>query len=153
MQHPYDPLDALAHAIAAMPPLAAMGVAVRDYDGERLTLAAPLAQNVNDKGCAFGGSINSLATIAAWGLAWLALYDRQLEADTYVQDSGIRYLAPLFGELVATAKRVDGSWDEFAAQLAGRGRARAVIEAAVALPEGGEAARFSGRFVAVRRSG
>ena len=142
-------LHALAREIAAMPPLAAMGVELRGFDGQRLRLAAPLSRNVNDKGCAFGGSLNSVMTIAAWGLAWLALAARGQRADTYVQDSTIRYLAPLFGDLEAEAWLAEGDWDGFTAQLAGRGRARALIAAEIALPRGGPAATFSGRFVAV----
>jgi len=145
-------LATLAREIAAMPPLAAMGVSVHGYDDACLVLAAPLSLNVNDKGCAFGGSINSLATIAAWGLAWLALATRGLEADTFVQDSTIRYLAPLYGDLHARARLAGGDWDGFADQLAARGRARAVIEATLATAEGTPAAVFNGRFVAIRRT-
>lgn len=142
---------ALSREIAAMPPLVAMGVQVLAYGDEGLRLAAPLSRNINDKGCAFGGSINSLATIAAWGLAWLALGERGLRADTYVQDSSIRYLAPLHADLVATARLAGGGWDGFAAQLAERGRARASIAVDIALPDGAPAAVFTGRFVAILR--
>ncbi len=38
-----------------------------------LTLAVPLAPNINDKGCAFGGSLTSLMTLASWGVVELAL--------------------------------------------------------------------------------
>ena len=51
----------------------AMAISVVAYDGESLTMAAPLAPNVNDKGCAFGGSLVSLMTLAGWGLVKLAL--------------------------------------------------------------------------------
>ena len=97
---------AFAHAhfdslLAAIPLTRTMQIALRDYDGDSLTLAAPLAPNVNDKGCAFGGSLASVATLAGWGLVALKLKSLQIDCEIYVQDSTIRYLAPVWGELVA----------------------------------------------------
>ena len=58
----------LEHELLSQIPLTrAMQLRVVDYDGSTLRLAAPLAPNVNDKGCAFGGSLASLLTLACWG--------------------------------------------------------------------------------------
>src|SRR3546814_17074004 len=51
-----------------MPPVRAMAVQVVSVTPDRVCLRAPLAANVNDKGCAFGGSIAGLMTLAGWGL-------------------------------------------------------------------------------------
>lgn len=146
--------DALLAELAAhydgMPPTRAMGVRVLDYDGARLRLSAPLALNVNDKGCAFGGSLAGLMTLAAWGLATLKLGEAGQHAEVYVADSQVRYLAPLYDALVAEATLAEGeSWAEFLAAIAARGRARATLTARVCLPGGGEATVFSGRFAAL----
>ena len=144
-------LDALRAALAAMPPVAAMQLAVVGYDGVRLRTSAPLAPNVNDKGCAFGGSLNSLMTITAWGLCFLRLHASGVRADTFVQDSSIRYLAPLYADLEAEAwMAADSDAAAFASQLRLRGRARAQLAARVLLPDGADAATFHGRFVALR---
>jgi thioesterase domain-containing protein len=129
-------------------PLArAMQVRVVDYDGERLTLAAPLPPNVNDKGCAFGGSLASLLILAGWGL--LVLKRGTDDCDIYVQDSTIRYLAPVWTELRAEARlAAEESWDAFAAALADRGRGRIAIQARVPDPQGGDACVLTARFVA-----
>lgn len=144
--------DALAHLDAhyqSMPPVAAMHVAIVGYDGDRLRLRAPLAANVNDKGCAFGGSLGSLMTLAAWGLVSLRLQKAGIAADVYVADSEIRYRAPLYADLEAEAELdVDASWDDFLATLRQRGRARTYLVARVPLPDGGVAAEFSARYVA-----
>lgn len=145
-------LQSLRHYCASMPPVAAMGVGVSGYDGERLTLHAPLAANVNDKGTAFGGSLTSLMTVAGWGLVTLQLQLRDLAAEVYVADSAIRYLAPLRDDLLADARLGEGeSWASFFATLAARGRARVQVEAEVRLPDGGVATTLSGRFVAIAR--
>lgn len=145
-------LDAIAAHYRSMPPVAAMDVRILGYDGDALRLHAPLARHVNDKGCAFGGSLVSLMTLAGWGLVTLRLEHAGIAADVFVADSDVRYLAPLFADLQAEA-RLDGdaSWDEFIDTLHTRGRARALLRARVPLPEGGVATECTARYVAVAR--
>lgn len=133
----------------AMPPVAAMQVRIDHYDGERLRLHAPLSHHVNDKGCAFGGSLNSLMTLASWGLVSMRLEAAGLRSDVYVADNRVRYLAPLYADLEAEAEvSPEASWDDFIAGLRSRGKARTHIHAHVRLPDGGIAAEFRARFVA-----
>lgn len=136
----------------SMPPVALMQLSVDGYADHRLTLRAPLSHHVNDKGCAFGGSLASLMTLAGWGLVWLELEAAGLEADIYVADSRIRYLAPLYDDLQATATAAaDADWSGFVAQLRERGRARIELVASVPLPNGRIATDFTGRYVAIAR--
>ena len=146
-------LAALEREIATSIPLARMmGVAVSGGDGASLTLSAPLAPNVNDKGCAFGGSLVSLMTLAGWGLVKLAL-DRQGRAcDIYVQDSDVRYLAPVWNDFTAVARLVDReSFTAMSEALTARGRARTRVRCVVPLPDGTAAATLEARFVAIER--
>jgi thioesterase domain-containing protein len=137
---------------AAMPPLTAMQVELRRFDGERLYLRAPLAANVNDKGSAFGGSLSSLMTIAGWGLATLKLQQAGFDADVYVADSTVRYRAPLLHDLHGEAwLDPHARWDDFVETFRRRGKARAPLRAQVLLPEGGVAAELSGRYVALAK--
>ena len=150
-----DSSAALRHLDAhyqAMPPVAAMQLSIAGYDGQRLRLRAPLSANVNDKGCAFGGSLGSLMTLAAWGLVTLRVQDAGMQADVFVADSRIRYLAPLFEDLSAEAElEHSATLDDFLATLRERGRARTELVARVPLPDGGVAAEFAARYVAFRK--
>jgi len=150
-----DALRALDAHYQAMPPVASMQLRIAGYDGRVLALEAPLASHVNDKGCAFGGSLVSLLTLAGWGLVTLHVQQAGLEADVFVADSEVRYLAPLFADLRAQARIEEGaSWDDFVAGLRERGRASTTVIATVPLPEGGVATTCRARFVAiVRRHG
>lgn len=140
-------LTALSRHYDAMPPVRAMGVEVLDFDGEVLRLRAPLAANVNDKDCAFGGSLCGLMTLAGWGLASLRMGQAGYAPDVYVADSQVRYLAPLYADLVAEARLAEGqSWDGVVASFAERGRARVTLEACVRLPGGGLACSLTGRY-------
>jgi len=138
--------------LAAIPLARAMALSVSAYDGDSLTLSAPLVPNINDKGCAFGGSLVSLMTLAGWGLVKLAL-DRQGRAcDIYVQDSDVRYLAPVWNDFDAVARLVDReSFLAMAEALTSRGRARTRVRCVVPLPDGSAAATLEARFVAIER--
>ena len=145
--------ELLAQALRKIPLTAALQVEFHHYDGDELVLAAPLAPNVNDKGCAFGGSLASLLTLAGWGLILLKLEAARIDCDIYVQDSNIRYLAPLWGDLRAhaTVAAEEAPWSTFLATLAARGRAR--IRVACRTPTDGDddACTLDARFVAILR--
>lgn len=147
-----EALQELREYCRDMPPVAAMRADVEDYRDGRLRLSAPLSANVNDKGTAFGGSLTSLMTVAGWGLVTLNLRLAGLKTEVFVADSQIRYVAPLYADLVAEAAFAPGqSWEAFLDTLVQRGRARIQVEASVRLPEGGVATTLSGRFVAIAK--
>ena len=136
-----------------MPPVATMQVSVAGWDGRRLALSAPLAAHVNDKGCAFGGSLVSLATLAAWGLVTLQVEAAGLDADVFVAASEVRYRAPLFADLRAEARLEDGaSWQDFIDTLRARGRASTHLLVTVPLPDGGVATEARLRYAAILRT-
>ena len=146
-----DGLQSLNAQYAAMPPVAAMRLRAVARDGDGLRLHAPLAANVNDKGCAFGGSMASAMTLAGWGLLTLRLAEAGLAAEVYVADSQLRYLRPLYADLLAEASLApDTDWDAVLRGLRERGRARASVQARVLDPEGRVVADFVGRFAALR---
>ena len=143
--------QALDDRLRSMPPVRAMALQFHAYDGTRLHLRAPLASNINDKGSAFGGSLASVATLSAWALASMKLFETgHGRADVYVQDSTLRYLAPLYEDLVAGATLEPGQdWADFIATYAQRGKARARLQAEIRSADGTLACQFEGRFVAL----
>lgn len=138
--------------LADIPLARAMQLRVHAHSGDELALAAPLAPNINDKGCAFGGSLVSLLTLAGWGLIVLKLAALDRACDVYVQDSTVRYLAPVWTDFIASARLAAGeSWAAFADTLAARGRARLRVACAVTLDDGSDACTLEARFVAIVR--
>lgn len=135
--------------LADIPLAQAMALELADWDGRRLLLTAPLAPNRNDKGCAFGGSLASLMTLAGWGSTVLRMGDLAEGAEVYVQDSQIQYLAPVWQDIEIHAWAEDEDNDAFRAAYRGRGRARTRIQAECRLADGVVAAALSARFVAI----
>lgn len=136
----------------AMPPVAALELRpARLHDG-MLMLSAPLTRHVNDKGCAFGGSLTSLMTLAGWGLVNVHLRAAGLAAEVYVADSHVRYLKPVYSELRARARLAEGEvWAAFLERLRGRRKAVIAIDGEVALDDGNLACCAQSRYVAVAR--
>ncbi|WP_257389221.1 thioesterase domain-containing protein [Tahibacter caeni] len=134
-------------------PLArAMQLRIAAHAPDRLAMSAPLAPNINDKGCAFGGSLASLLTLSCWALVVLRLRAAGEDCDVYVQDSQLRYLAPVWGELRAESQLANGeNWDDFFAMLGARGKGRLRVVATVADEAGKPATTLDARFVALRR--
>jgi thioesterase domain-containing protein len=145
----YQDIDAY---LQSMPPVAVMDLRFGGFDDGVLTLTAPLARHVNDKGCAFGGSMVSMMTLAAWCVVMLRLRQSGIDAEVFVADSQVKYRAPLFDDLVAEARLADdASWDGFVAKLRQSGRASLPLAASVRLPDGGVAAESRSRYVAVAK--
>lgn len=135
-------------------PLArAMNAHIAGFDGECMTMTAPLEPNINDKGCAFGGSLATLMTLTCWALVETRLRQRGSDCDVFVADSTVRYLAPVWDDLRAEAKLAPGAdWAPFFATLDARGRARADFTCVVPGPDGKPMASLDARFVAKRRA-
>ncbi|MES2404786.1 MAG: YiiD C-terminal domain-containing protein, partial [Pseudomonadota bacterium] len=122
-----------AHILENIPLADAMNLKVRRYTGDLLEMTAPLTPNVNDKGCAFGGSMASLLTLAGWGLIELGLSAQDLECDIYVGDSHLRYHEPVWSELRGAARFAEpDSLARLAFALRGRGKGYAEVVCEIA---------------------
>jgi len=131
-----------------IPLAAAMGVVIRRLDEEVLELVAPLGPNRNHMGSAFGGSLQSLATLAGWGVALMAAGDPDA-SHVVIRDAQMRFRVPVCGELVAAAAMpTPDAIAAFRAVLVGRGHARLTVPVTIRGPNDTVAARFVGEFVA-----
>jgi thioesterase domain-containing protein len=129
----------------------AMQLSIAAWDGASLRMSAPLMPNVNDKGCAFGGSLVSVMTLACWSLIRLAAEQAGEECDIYVQDSSVRYLNPVWSDFSAEARlATNQSWASFFSTLQSRGKARLSAQCEIRLADGTIASSLNARFVALR---
>jgi thioesterase domain-containing protein len=129
----------------------AMGLRVVAHDDAGFTVEAPVALNSNHLRTAFGGSINAVATLAAYGFLWVELNDAV--AHVVVAESSIRFRRPVRETIRATCPRPDANdLAAFRRDFAEKGKARITLR--VHVTESGEtAAEFEGRFVARENQG
>ena len=128
-----------------------MGIIVEAADETAVVLRAPLAPNANHKGTAFGGSLYSIAVLTGW--AWITrfLATRKLDAEAVIQESSMRFLAPVHGEMRSSIEIPgEAEIDKFQKMLlrAARGRIRLQVN----LHAGATLATvFDGLFAAAMR--
>lgn len=135
---------------ATIPQVVQMQVKVAAFDTAGLTLAAPLAPNINHEQTAFGGSIGSLGTLACWGYLWLLLEDEP-QLHIVVNEAHIRYLKPVTTALIACcAAPAAEAQQRFLDTLARRDKARIELKASIG-QDGVVCADYLGSFVAYRQ--
>ena len=124
----------------------AMGVRVVAHDENQFIVEAPVALNSNHLRTAFGGSINAVATLAAYGLLWLEFRERDVHV--VVAESSIRFLRPVRTTIRAICRRpAPDELRAFQTKFENQGKAR--INLRVSVEEDGQmTAEFEGDFVA-----
>ena len=88
--------------VAHVPLTQFMELDVDSYDGQQLTLKAPLEPNINDKQTAFGGSLFNACVMTCWGFAYLKTLEAKLDGNQVVVSGNIKYKRPVTGEIKAT---------------------------------------------------
>ncbi len=148
-----DPIrnaDQLETLIAdGIPLVRCMGVKVREFDGTRLGLWAPLAPNANVHGTGFAGSVYAMGVLTGWGLVTLQLGLREVRADIVVANASVRYLRPVDGDLHASCEMSPEQLGDAMARLERRGMARFTLSTQIG-PAQAPQASVEGHY-AVRR--
>jgi thioesterase domain-containing protein len=128
-----------------IPIVAAMGVTVDHYDGESLTVRAPLAPNRNIHGTTFAGSLYTACVLTGWGRIWLALRERGLPGTIYAAESTIRYRKGVTSDFVCRCALDVGAAGAGLDKLATAGRTN--FELACTIESGTKlAVSFTGRY-------
>lgn len=142
------PEDIQTFLYGKIPLTRAMGVAVDSYDHDRLVITAPLAENHNHLGTAFGGSLAAIATLAGYCLLWLELGDK--DAHIVIRSSKVSYDRPVRGQIRATCTRPgDAAMNRFRKTYERTAKAR--IRLAVTIEEDGNVCvEFEATYVALR---
>jgi thioesterase domain-containing protein len=131
----------------SIPIVAKLGVQIQDYNDEVIRVVAPLSENFNYQGTAFGGSLNTIALLPCY--LWANKICKPLCFKSLViQDSSIQYLKPVDNNFIAIAKRPEGE-EVFIKILKRRKSARITIHSFIKPVDRDEVCvKFTGRFVA-----
>ena len=116
---------------------------------EPLTVSAPLAPNLNDKGTGFAGSLFSVAALAGWALVMRWCAAESVEAEVVLQSSTARFLAPARADFRAIAHEPSGGErDKLRRMLSRSGRGRTEISVDVKCHEA-LVMTFSGAYAVI----
>ena len=87
-----------------IPLLTAMHLSFVSFKDLTLTMEAPLAPNINNKGTAFGGSIASICLFGGWAVSTLAFMDNDIyNTEIVVYENQMTFEQPARGHLMVNA--------------------------------------------------
>jgi thioesterase domain-containing protein len=128
----------------------ALGITVVDAGLDEIVITAPLQQNLNHRGTAFGGSIAAVAILCGWSLVYTRLDAENEKPTIVIQHSEIRYLKPILASFTARARLADAEkWTQFLGTLSRHGKARTKVIVEIEA-ENGLSATFQGIYVSLR---
>lgn len=134
----------------AIPLTQAMGITVERYTGRELTILAPLANNFNHLGTAFGGSLYIACVLSCWGLLFLRLREAGIRGSIVIREGRVEYLRPVTGDIFATGTMPsDDEFHRFLEVFDRTGKAKMTFSSIID-GEGGPAVRFEGEFALVK---
>jgi thioesterase domain-containing protein len=126
----------------------AMEVEVVEATDNGVTLAAPLAPNINHRETVFGGSASAVAILSAWTLMYVRLKNEQLNVRIVIQKNTMAYERPITGTFTASATIPDAMvWRRFVETLRRKSRARFTVRSTLHR-DAEKVGQFEGDFVA-----
>ncbi len=112
-----------------MPLLDFMQVEAKGWDGQILTLSAPLEPNRNDKNTAFAGSIASLSTVTGWALLMLWCNREFGPCQVAVYHAELRYRYPITDHFQASAHLPsEAALNQLRKRMASHGKGRVDVQ-------------------------
>ena len=83
-----------------------MDIRIDTYNKNELITKAPLAININDKGTAFGGSLNTMTIISAWSMCWLISQELGFDSKNIVIiENKSSFKAPVTKNIICNTQR------------------------------------------------
>ncbi|GMV81250.1 MAG: hypothetical protein AMXMBFR7_24340 [Planctomycetota bacterium] len=135
---------------ANLPLTKAMGVTVQELAETHIRLGAPLLPNLNHKKTAFGGSLESLATVTAWSTLHVDLCRQGLRAELVIRQCEMSFLHPIDCDFSARAEFPSEADRARFRKLYDRRGMGSFTMACQVEAAGQISARFVGQFVAVK---
>lgn len=110
-------------------PLSAhLGAKVAAYDGNSVSLSAPLAPNLNHRNTVFGGSMSVLAILSGWTLLHIKLHEEKIQCRLVIQKTSCNFLEPIADDFISTSAVPAGeAWGKFVRTLKKHGKARIAV--------------------------
>lgn len=110
-----------------------MGITTLEASDKKVVLQAPIANNINDKLTAFGGSLHAVATLACWSLIYMNLKIECLDGvQVFISESQVDYLSPVTKDFSAECRFPDESeWNAFMKMFKRKGKARITLHSKI----------------------
>ena len=115
-----------------IPLTAHLGAVVESFDGETVSISAPLNPNINHRNTAFGGSLSALGILSGWTLLFMKLKECGIKNRLVIQKSSFDFQNPVDEDFIATCSLPETkTWEHFIKTLSKHGRARITVQSRI----------------------
>lgn len=105
---------------------------IKHQEPGSISIGAPLAENINHRNSAFGGSLSAIGILSGWALIFVELKRRGLQNQLVIQRSSFEYLEPVTADFEAVSTFPSSiELDRFIKMFQRKGKARITIETKV----------------------
>jgi len=127
----------LAYIQQHIPITANLGVEIKSFDGNEIIITAPLEENKNLHGTAFGGSQAAIGILTGWALIYLKLKQLGINNDLVIQKSEYDFKKPVTADFTYTCAFPSAeTLDTFVNVLKEKGKSRISLTAEVESEKG-----------------
>jgi len=136
--------------LSSIPVVSGMKIDIEKISDREIILKAPLDININYEGTAFGGSINTLCTLASYLLTHhlIKMSEHQIKS-LVIQDSSIKYKSPVKDNFFAQAVISEAEKERFLSMLKRKKMGRVNLSTTVYTVKDEGLVEYLARFVAI----
>jgi len=114
-----------------------LGVTIDSFDGNKIIINAPLEDNKNMHGTAFGGSQAAIGILTGWALIYLKLKQLGISNDLVIQKSSYDFKKPVTADFLSSCSfPSEAELSLFIKTLKEKGKARINLKAEIESEKG-----------------
>lgn len=110
------------YILSNIPILTSVNLSVTDITENSIKLFAPLYENRNHYGSAFGGSIATIGIVAGWAILTYKIKEEKVPATLVIKSSHTEYKRPVKDEFYAEVKIENNDWENLKTKFTEKGK-------------------------------
>lgn len=123
--------DLTEYILANIPILHSVGLKVTELTKSKIKISAPLYDNRNHYGSAFGGSIATLGIVAGWAVLTYKIKEEKVPAILVIKNSHTEYIKPITENFDAEVIINNADWESLKSKFALNGKAGIEVTAKI----------------------
>ena len=111
------------YIVTNIPILHSVGLDVKVLTENKIKISAPLFDNRNHYGSAFGGSISTLGIVAGWAILTYKIKEERVPTTLVIKNSHTEYILPVTDTFYAEVEVDDNAWETLKTKFTEKGKA------------------------------
>lgn len=137
------------YIVTNIPILRSVGLDVSELTGNKIKMSAPLFDNRNHYGSAFGGSIATLGIVAGWAILTYKVKEEKVPTTLVIKSSHTEYVRPVKNDFHAEVEIDNNDWEKLKTKFAEKGKAGIEVTAKI-ISDGNVCAEQKSVYVCIK---